>query len=297
MAISKNLLAISKIPDYLEPDGGQAPDMEDFTRDLKLKIYSARLDYLDSSWRTENFLPAYRIVPSARLYFPVEGEGVVAFDGDCHRLRPGFIFLFPPFARTQVFCPERLVKYWVHFNAFIMDSSLDLFSVYDCARSLEVTNPDIIKHLFSQIIDARWRGGKPGGDFIQKLESESALALLLAPFMRTVSGGGEKSMAAALKFSRLLEYIERNISRKISLSELAAMFGYHPIYLSNLFAKKAGMPLISYCTQRRVRHAINLMWTTDLTISEIAAGSGFTHTSNFSKMFKKLTGPPNTKKI
>jgi len=126
---------------------------------------------------------------------------------------------------------------------------------------------------------------------IDALEAKSALGLLIAPFLRTITEDFSGKPAEAMtKFSRLLAYIEKNLSRKLTLAILADEVHLNPSYLSHLFAQKMGLPLMAYCNRRRIRLAIDLIWSTDFSISEIADKVGIGDVTNFSKMFKRTTG-------
>ena len=266
--------------------------MQELIENLRLKIEVSRFQKLGPEWRTDKIVFANRIIPYARLYYPVDGEGFIIHHGRQYHLRPGWIYLIPPYAQAEANCPKRLVKYWCHFNAYILDAVLDIFSLYHPIYELEVkdNDSDFIKNLFIRMVQLHNTQGtvlQP----IDALEAKSALGLLLTPFLKTIriefSGKSVNSMA---KFTKLLSYIEKNIYRKLTLAELAKEFHLNPTYLSNLFAQKMGLPLIAYCNWRRIRHAIDLIWSTDYSVSEIADKTGIGDVSNFSKKFKRATG-------
>lgn len=263
--------------------------MQELIEGFRLKIQVARFQELDQKWRTDRFITA-RIIPYARLYYPVEGEGVVIHHGRQYRLRPGWICLVPPYAQAEVSCPEHLVKYWCHFNAYILDSDLDIFSLYHPAYELEVKNSDFVRNLFIRLVELH---NTPGAviQSVDALEAKSALGLLIAPFLKTITEDfSGKPVDAMTKFTRLLAYIEKNLSKKLTLADLAEEVHLNPSYLSHLFAQKMGLPLIAYCNRRRIRQSIDLIWSTDYSVSEIADKVGIGDVANFSKMFKRTTG-------
>ncbi|MCX6985100.1 MAG: AraC family ligand binding domain-containing protein, partial [Lentisphaerae bacterium] len=83
--------------------------MQELIGNFLLKIQVARFQELGPEWRTDRFIFANRIIPYARLYYPVDGEGSVIHHGRQYLLRPGWIFLVPPYAQAEVNCPKRLV--------------------------------------------------------------------------------------------------------------------------------------------------------------------------------------------
>ncbi len=264
--------------------------MQELIETLRLKIQIARFQELGAEWRTEKITPANRIIPYVRLYYPMDGEGILIHHGQQYHMQPGWIYLIPPYAHTEVNCPNRLVKYWCHFNAHILDSELDIFSLYHSVYALEVKDCDFVRKLFIRLVELH---NTPGVNAqpTDELEAKSALGLLLTPFFKTIkSEFSDKKASSMAKFTKLIAYIEKNISRKLTLAKLAEEFNLNPTYLSNLFAKKMGLPLIAYCNQRRIRQSIDLIWSTDYSFSEIADKVGIGNVSSFSKMFKRSTG-------
>jgi len=264
--------------------------MQELIEKIHLKIQVARFSDVGPEWRTDRFAFASRIIPYARLYYPVAGEGVAIHHGRQYCLRPGWICLVPPYAQVELSCPKRLVKYWCHFNAYILDSNLDIFSLFHPTYELEVKDNDFVRKLFIRMVELHNTAGAIPQP-IDELEAKSALGLLIAPFLKTIkSEFSGKSVDSMAKFTRLLAYIEKNLSRRLTLAELAEEFHLNPAYLSHLFAQKMGLPLIAYCNRRRIRLAIDLIWSSDYSVSEIADKTGIGDVANFSKMFKRATG-------
>lgn len=85
-------------------------------KNLEYWVRVAEFSELDSRWNSDNFIRSSRLIPYCRLYMPLEGEGRIEFNNTKYVLQPGYMYFIPPFTRTHVQCPERLVKYWAHFN-------------------------------------------------------------------------------------------------------------------------------------------------------------------------------------
>lgn len=89
---------------------------------------------------------------------------------------------------------------------------------------------------------------------------------------------------------QLQQYIDANISRRITNGELGEAMGYNPNYLNRLVLGSTGMSLHQYVLQRRLTLATALLVTTEQPVSEIALRLGFHSASHFSGFFKKATG-------
>ena len=91
-----------------------------------------------------------------------------------------------------------------------------------------------------------------------------------------------------MSISKTLEYIDAHYADPaLSLEAVAESLGIHFNYLSRIF--KSGMEenFVSYVNRCRVDKSKALLASTDLTIGEIAARSGFGSQQNYAKVFKK----------
>ena len=103
----------------------------------------------------------------------------------------------------------------------------------------------------------------------------------------------EHSDACALPSSmveNLDGYIRDNIHDEISNTELGAIFGYHPFYISKMLKDKKGITLHQYVIQYRMKYALSMLRYTDKSIADIADETGFTDASYFTKSFKAQLG-------
>lgn len=85
-------------------------------------------------------------------------------------------------------------------------------------------------------------------------------------------------------------YIRENCSDEISNTEIGAIFGYHPFYVSKVLKDKKGMTLRQYIIAYRLKRAKRLLELTDKSAQEIAEECGFTDASYFAKSFKNAFG-------
>ncbi len=268
-------------------------EMIDIIRKAKIVMEVARKQELDSFWQTRNFNPVRLVIPFTRLYFPLSGEGYMMYSGKQYHLRPGSLFLIPPYAPVEVSCPERLVKYWTHFNVFMADSEVDLFNIADTVNELPV--PDVKEYciLFEHL--TKWYPTSHSEKYykvppLAEFEAQSALHLLLEPFYENILSNTKNLDRSNLRLVKLLNYIEKNLDRELTLKQLAAIVHLNPTYLSNLFSEKFGISLIQYCNNRRIVRATDLLIHTDYSIEEIAWRQGAESTAAFSRLFKRHVG-------
>lgn len=85
-------------------------------------------------------------------------------------------------------------------------------------------------------------------------------------------------------------YMEQHYQRGITIEEIANACRLNRSYLSKLFKEKKGYPPQEYLIRLRLSKAADLMRTTPMSISDIAASCGYPNQLHFSKAFKKRYG-------
>ena len=96
------------------------------------------------------------------------------------------------------------------------------------------------------------------------------------------------------EYSRLtkdiIAYIQLHMEEKLSLDFFARHFDKNPSVLSGSFSRETGQPLTKYIHQVRIKEALRLFNTTDMSVSEIALAVGYQDFSYFSKVFTQNIG-------
>ena len=94
--------------------------------------------------------------------------------------------------------------------------------------------------------------------------------------------------------SRMVEaldnYIRENASDDISNTEIGAIFGYHPFYVSKVLKDRKGTTLRQYIIAYRLKLAKRLLDESAKSINEIAEECGFNDPSYFTKTFRNIFG-------
>ena len=106
---------------------------------------------------------------------------------------------------------------------------------------------------------------------------------------RLVSNFSESEVSlitsSSRRISKACKYIEENLSKKISLSEVAELVNMSGSAFSHFFKKKTGISFITYVNNLRVARACELLINTSLSASEICYDCGFNNKSNFIRIF------------
>lgn len=86
------------------------------------------------------------------------------------------------------------------------------------------------------------------------------------------------------------KYINSHVSERLSLNEVAAVFGISPNYLSQLFGKYNDLGFSEYINTCKINEAKRLLDEGSMKVYEVADRLGFESSFYFSKVFKKLEG-------
>lgn len=100
----------------------------------------------------------------------------------------------------------------------------------------------------------------------------------------------KRDLKETLIISQVIDYIEANLSGKISLADLAANLGYDYNYMSRYFRRIFRMTFTEFVNIYRLEAAIRLLEDTDKNITSIAYESGFQSVRSFNTFFKERAG-------
>jgi AraC family transcriptional regulator len=90
--------------------------------------------------------------------------------------------------------------------------------------------------------------------------------------------------------TRVLDYIRENISRDLSLAELAGIARVSPSHFKVLFKTAVGLPVHQYVINARIDRALHLIVHTNDALGDIALQSGFANQSHLSRHMRRLHG-------
>jgi len=93
-----------------------------------------------------------------------------------------------------------------------------------------------------------------------------------------------------LHFAPVLDYIQRNLSGKISVDQLAQVAGMSKTLFFNSFKSFFGATPIEFVLRERLQRAKQLLADPDITITEVCYQTGFNNVNYFIRQFKRMEG-------
>lgn len=99
----------------------------------------------------------------------------------------------------------------------------------------------------------------------------------------SMSGGGD----AYYKVQQACSYIIENCTKDLSQKEVADHVNFSTYYFSRIFREYTSESFSEFLTRHRLDHAVRLLTSDNISITEVAFMSGFQSISNFNKTFLK----------
>ena len=131
---------------------------------------------------------------------------------------------------------------------------------------------------------------------------KTALAIARRLVVYMMRPGGQSQFSAQLKFQRpadnrlssLVEWIERNPSKDLGITALAAQSAMSERHFARCFANEVGITPARFVEQTRLEHARRLLEQSDLPLGKIAHDSGFASAEVLRRTFQRhLHLPPS----
>lgn len=197
---------------------------------------------------------------------------------------------------SVVYFPANMRKFSRHLTDHVefaavtlsADSSygIDLFSCFEIPFMIQPPASDTIKESLTELL----------GIGVQPADAESfSLICKFRELAMRITGALLKNAPLkqapdhreSLRILPVMKYIQQNYNRQITLDELARMVCLSRIQFYRIFKSVAEIPPGEFILRTRFREAEKLLISTDRTISEIAALTGWNDPFYFSRKFSE----------
>ena len=233
----------------------------------------------------------------ARAFYILSGGITLEVEGQKKaRLSPGAFFFLPAGTTYKLksegasFVLARFDFYYQEERDYPAPATPDTFAQEQMASEEDIAPFDHVQ-VVEDMADMREEFLEMAKVFSS--ESNGFRARCSAQFKRILIRLSELDDEGALPYrmtEALDDYIRENAGDDLSNTEIGAIFGYHPFYISQMLKKKKGITLKQYIIGVRLRMACDLLLHTDKTVIEIADLCAFTDSSYFTKAFKAQYG-------
>lgn len=247
--------------------------------------------------KTTHNMPLLQMHSHYEIYFLLSGTRYITTDEKTYAIPPKSLFVFPPFTphKTQGGIYTRI-------NINVSKELLSLIEqdfLNTCAsRGALKLDPKYIDSLILILEEAEKMNVKDAEEYLYS-SLKTILYLLQKQTLTPIeSSSSIKTQALDTTILKVLEYLNENYPKKITLDKLSSNFFVSKFYLCKQFNKELKISIMSYLLKLRISKAKELLISEDIALEKIAERCGFSSANYFSLMFKKETGisPLNYKK-
>ena len=264
--------------------------IKSYLSNIQVSISFAGFNNVGLDWRDLDYTPDYN-----KFYFICAGEGWLKIGDKEYFPKPGQMFLMPQGIKQSYSSinEKPFSKYWCHFTAKI--GEMNIFDMIKLPDFIEVKENSELESIFLELLT-----------YHNSMELSASL-MLKASILRLISYYIDNSLEQSInisnsetveKLNTIIQHIEKNIAKNLTIEELSGMACLHPNYFIRIFKKHFGTSPIQYINKRRIEEAKRLLVTSNLTLAEICGVVGITNIYYLSKLFKDYTGisPSNYRK-
>lgn len=237
-------------------------------------IYNSRIVYKNKAF-SQN-----RTTTMFEIEIPAYNEGISFIDDDNCRVNTNTLICAKPNQIRHSKLP--FTCYYIHFQ---LTGGILFDKLMNFPNFIPLTSNEYYLRILKKIIQHN-NGGSDSDyiiiqslilDLIYNLEKESKKLM------------NKKNATSSNKetVDRVIKYIKNNITEDLSLEGISKHISLSPVYLHNLFKASTGKTLRGFVEEQRIKKAINLLTSTDYTLTKIAYECGFSSQSYFSYAFKR----------
>ena len=229
------------------------------------------------------------------LIYCVDGKGWLCMDNRKYLVKRDQLMIIPK-NKEYIYGSDRdapWTTYWIRFNG----EKADYFSKGKCqpitiSRNA-VSKEDMRLNVFEKIYSALSSGCE-----INNLLYTTTVFFHFLGVVKFLNDDCECSKKEAKKMDIIdiaIHYMRENMTRMITLSEVASHVGLSESYFSAVFAKKTGSSPLRYLANLRFEQACHYLNSTDMKVNQICPLVGYDDSLYFSRVFSKTMGMPPSK--
>lgn len=221
--------------------------------------------------------------PECYLFqYTISGHGYLKTNGEEYILAPGQAFFLHMPGEEIYYYKKDTDEPWIFYYILFRGDAAEPYCKYIHSQLGMI-------HAFPEY--------HPAIQLLIRLHTDASTGNLRDPF--TVSSRVfeficslcSNSGTATSKYSPLIAqakaFLEKDFANQSGISDLAAKLGVSASHLSREFTREIGAPPVDYLRKLRLKMAVHLLGTTNLSIDEIAVSCGFSCGNYFDKVFKQ----------
>ncbi|ANW96393.1 hypothetical protein AXE80_08930 [Wenyingzhuangia fucanilytica] len=278
--------------------GDPSPNKQNFIN-LKIKMLCCRY-WLLNLWDCHEM-----IFPFWRIYWNKNTGGQLIHQDKVDDMDPNYIYIIPPFtsfssrySKNHIYnegihvggkhlnakhnedqlASQYLIHFFIHFNL-----GVPFDNVYPGILKIELT--DYLRDRLEYLTERLKIENK---DF--KLTFNLKLQAFIKEALTNIGSELWKAINIDERVLQIIRYVESNIEKKLSNTEMSELVNMAPNSFARLFKKEMNITLHNFIQNRKIAKSCELFEHTTKTIEDISFSLGFSDRYHFSRVFKQVTG-------
>lgn len=255
---------------------------------IKLEKMNYHLLYISTSLYESDWHSTPHAHHCTELFYVLRGKGSFLVDEEIFDVKEDdLIIVNPNVPHTEMSKDDSPLEYIVLGIEGLQFTSGDQLEEYE---NFSVHNYYDFKHEILFYLKTLLREMEEK-DYNYEMVCQNLLEVLITNMVRRTKANLLVAPTQKItKECRFVEqYINTHFTEDITLELLSEKAYMNKFYLVHAFKQYKGVSPINYLISLRIKHAKELLETTNYSIAQISASSGFSSQSYFSQVFKKVT--------
>lgn len=248
----------------------------------EIRSIDAKLLYVTYSKFEHDWHSLPHAHPFAELCYVLRGNGIYYIEDEEYPVKEAdFIVINPNVSHTERSEGEVPLEYIILGVEGLDFSSSDSNEhiIFNCRRE----HASFV--FYMQTLLQEIEQGKPNSDLVCRSLLDILIVNLTRRSVQTHQSG--PVVSASKECLKIRQYIEKNYTQDITLDTLADISHLNKFYLVHAFTQMFGCSPISLLCQVRIKASMELLASTNYSITDIAHSSGFSSSSYFAQCFQK----------
>ena len=233
--------------------------------------------------------PEYEIIRKHSVSYSIEyvfeGEGVIQENDKIYKVSAGDFFILHPNCYHHYFAnpknPWKKIFFTTDGDPTFIKTLLSLYHIDKIVLFKSLNSPLRLEEIFEL-----FKSDKE--DITQDLER------LVCMLIVDLAHASKLNNNSLISLSTAKSFIDKRITTRIPVAEVADYVGLDYAYFSRAFKKKYGISPSQYILHKKIELSSQLLKETELPINAIASQLSFTDTTHFIKTFKSINGTTPT---
>ena len=213
------------------------------------------------------------------IELPIGNGGISYIDSNSKLITPNMIICAKPGQIRHTKFPFKC--YYIHM---IIHSGTVYDTLMNTPDFFETYKSETYKKIFTKLIKHYKTLSDSEELIIQSLILELIYTISKDTTKRIHNSNSNNNFTI---IEKTIKYINEHLIEDLSLETIAEKMSISPVYFHNIFKTSVGKTLRNYVEEQRLKKAINLLTTTNYSLTQIAYESGFSSQSYFSYVFKR----------